>query len=48
MSMFFLIARVVRTAYKALRAAAGILIVGHAVYRWVKTKREGKKRLVAA
>lgn len=36
MSLFFLIARVVRTAYKCLRAAAGIMILGHGVYRWLK------------
>lgn len=39
MSMFFLIARAVRTAYKALRAAAGIMIISHAIYRWAQKRR---------
>lgn len=39
MSLFFLIARVIRVAYRALRAAAGIMIVSHGVYRWVQNKR---------
>ncbi len=39
MSLFFLIARAVRTAYKALRAAAGIMIVSHATYKWAKQRR---------
>ena len=36
MSFFFLIARVVRAAYKGLRAAAGILILSHGIFRWLK------------
>ena len=39
MSMFFLLARVVRAAYKALRAAVGIMIVAHGTYQWVKAKQ---------
>ncbi len=39
MSLFFLIARTIRTAYKALRAAAGIVIVSHAIYRWAQKRR---------
>lgn len=35
----FTIARILRTAFLALRAAAGILIIGHGVYRWTKNKR---------
>lgn len=35
MMFFFLIARMIRIAYITLRAAAGILILGHGVVRWV-------------
>lgn len=38
MGLFFLVARAVRVAYKALRAAAGILILGHGVFRWLKNR----------
>jgi hypothetical protein len=40
MSLFFLIARAVRIAYKAIRAAVGIMIVAHGTYKWVKSKRQ--------
>jgi len=43
MNLFFLIARTIRTGYKALRAAAGILIVTHAIYKWVRNKAAGRK-----
>jgi len=39
MTWFFLISRIIRIAYITLRAAAGILIVGHGVHRWVQTHR---------
>lgn len=39
MSLFFMIARAVRAAYKMLRAAAGIILVSHGMYRWVQNKR---------
>lgn len=51
MNLFFLIARVVRTGYKALRAAAGIVIVAHAMYRWACARASDtpqRKRRVAA
>lgn len=44
MSLFFLIARCVRIAYKALRATAGILVLSHGVYRWVKNGAERERR----
>lgn len=40
MTLFFTIARVLRTGYKAIRAAAGILIVAHATYKWVQRRFE--------
>lgn len=46
MNLFFTIARVVRTAYKALRAAAGIMIVTHAIYKWAG--RRWQERTAAA
>lgn len=42
MTLFFMIARAIRTAYKALRAAVGIMIVLHGTYHWVQVKR-GRK-----
>lgn len=39
MSLFFMIARAIRAAYKALRAAVGIMIVLHGTYHWVQVKR---------
>lgn len=36
MFTFFTIVRVLRAAFLALRAAAGMLIIGHGVYRWSK------------
>lgn len=39
MTLFFLIARAIRIAYVTLRAAAGILILGHGVTRWVALHR---------
>jgi len=39
MALFFLVARAVRAAYKALRALVGIMIVTHGAIRWVKNKR---------
>lgn len=37
--IFFLICRALRVAYFALRAAAGILILSHGIYRWVENRR---------
>jgi hypothetical protein len=34
MSTFFKIASVVRMSYKVIRAAAGIIIVAHAMWVW--------------
>ena len=34
-----LLARVLRTAFIALRAAAGILIIGHGTYVWAQNRR---------
>jgi len=49
MNLFFTIARVVRTGYKALRAAAGIMIVVHAMSVWVRKRvDERRQRAVAA
>lgn len=39
MFAFFLAVRVLRAAFIALRAAAGILIIGHGVYRWVQNQQ---------
>jgi hypothetical protein len=39
MTLFFSIARIIRAAYKALRAAVGIMIVAHGTYKWVQAKR---------
>lgn len=39
MTFFFLIARAIRAAYKALRAAVGIMLVLHGTHQWVKNKR---------
>ena len=39
MTTFFTIARLLRAAYKALRAAVGILLVAHGTYQWAKKKR---------
>ena len=47
MSLFFLIARIIRTSYKALRAAVGIMIVLHGTHVWRTTKRHAKARTVA-
>lgn len=43
MTFFFLIARVIRTAYKALRAAVGIMIVLHGTHRWIQNKRNSSR-----
>jgi len=39
MTLFFLIARALRAAYRALRAAVGIVLVIHGSHQWVKNKR---------
>lgn len=39
---FFAIARVIRAAYKALRAAVGIMLVAHGTYKWVQNKRSAR------
>jgi hypothetical protein len=39
MSLFFIIARAIRAAYKALRALVGIVIVSHGAVQWAKHKR---------
>lgn len=36
---FFGLARVIRAAYKALRAAVGIVLVAHGSYKWYQNKR---------
>jgi len=41
MILFFTIARAIRAAYKAIRAAVGIMLVAHGTYQWVKLKRAG-------
>ena len=43
MTLFFMIARAIRAAYKALRAEVGIMIVLHGTYHWVQVKR-GRSR----
>lgn len=35
----FAIARTLRVIFTALRAAAGILIIGHGTYRWAQNRR---------
>lgn len=35
----FAAARILRTVFMALRAAAGILIIGHGTYVWAKNRR---------
>lgn len=40
MFLFFKIVSVIRATYKAIRAAAGIMIVAHATYKWVESKRK--------
>lgn len=40
MFLFFKIVSVIRATYKAIRAAAGIMIVAHATYKWVEAKRK--------
>lgn len=39
MTFFFMIARAIRAAYKALRAAVGIMIVLHGTHHWIQVKR---------
>lgn len=39
MTTFFLILRIIRGAYKALRAAIGMGLLAHGSYVWVKNKR---------
>lgn len=39
MGLFFLVARAIRAAYKALRALVGIMIVTHGAVIWVANKR---------
>ena len=39
MFTFFLIVRALRAAFMALRAAAGILIIGHGTYIWAQNNR---------
>ncbi|GEM_PF-4681365 len=34
MFAFFLAVRTLRAAFMALRAVAGIMIIGHGIYRW--------------
>ena len=38
MFTFFLVVRALRAAFMALRAAAGILIIGHGTYVWAKNR----------
>ncbi len=39
MILFFTIARAIRAAYKAVRAAVGIMLVAHGTYQWVKARQ---------
>ena len=39
MFAFFTIVRALRAAFTALRAIAGILIIGHGTVRWAKNQR---------
>lgn len=39
MMFFLLIARAIRIAYLALRAVAGIMVLGHGMHVWVQNKR---------
>ena len=39
MTIFFKVASIIRTSYKALRAAAGIVIVAHAMWNWFGRRR---------
>ena len=34
MTVFLKLANIIRTSYKAIRAAAGIIIVVHAMWNW--------------
>jgi hypothetical protein len=38
MFTFFLAVRALRSAFIALRALAGILIIGHGTYRWAQNR----------
>jgi hypothetical protein len=39
MLLFFKVVGMIRAAYKAIRAAAGIMIVAHATYKWAQVHR---------
>lgn len=39
MFTFFAFVRAVRAAYKAIRAAVGIMIIAHGAYKWVQLKQ---------
>ncbi len=39
MIFFFALMKAIRLAYLTLRAAAGILILGHGIQVWVKNKQ---------
>lgn len=48
MTTFFKIAHVLRTGYKALRAAAGIIIVAHAMWAWFKRRLPQQRKTAMA
>ncbi len=39
MMIFFMLMKAIRIAYLTLRAAAGIMILGHGMHIWVKNKQ---------
>ena len=39
MAFFFTLFRIIHLAYKAVRAAVGIMLVAHGTVQWVKFKR---------
>lgn len=46
MTTFFKIASVVRMSYKMIRAAAGVIIVVHAMWNWFGRRLAGKRKIV--
>lgn len=44
MFAFFLTVRALRAAFMALRAIAGIMIIGHGVYHWTQNQRRSITR----
>lgn len=46
MTTFLKIAHIVRTSYKMIRAAAGVIIVLHAMWNWFGRRLAGKRKIV--